>query len=93
MKSKNKMKDEKYKINHRNTNNRELGTTLVLKLSEILDIQPTEIDLDQYIDVEGLNQIFEGFDKTSPKRTKIIFEIKNHKIEIYNNNDIIITPK
>lgn len=82
----------KYHINHQETKNDELGVTLTQSLSCVLDIPISEINLEKYFDMDGLNNIFENFDKNSPNNSKITFRIKNTRVEIYNNKDIIIKP-
>ncbi len=82
----------KYHINHKDTENDEVSVSLTLALSNILDRQPSDIDIDRYFNMEGLNQIFQRFNRDSPISSKITFHIEEFKVEIYSNNDITITP-
>ena len=73
-----------------------LSTTVVHALSDVANVDATEIEttLFQHVDPDGLNSLFSPLDSETPRATgHVAFSMLGYDLTIYSNGQIVISPR
>jgi len=69
-----------------------ISVSIADALAELLDVDPTSIDLYENIDPEALDRLFEPTRDGTPRTGRVVFEAEGHLVTVRSDGTFTIAP-